>query len=354
MRGLIAARRPAAWHWHSAVAQLVELALDYLPSRKRLRYGDIDYDFEHGVNTTWAAPTLAVRLREIFTRGKYQPSEPELFTQILDELKIDSRALHVYRPGKRQGPHPADGFRLSVPSDHRGGDHSGAARRLRWKICSVIGASSRSALRLEAWLGDAREFPFPDEPMVVYLFNPFPADILREVLEDLRQIPCDDATRDLRDLPQPGARRCVPRDAVSAGNSSNGAVRDLSGGVAHSGRRSGCELAHLNSQTLIFTEQCNEEVCVVARPYSPFRNRQRGWRSAMKLAATVGGQMVFGSYDIGYSGVFQLNPAHRILNARLRGGVRGSATGMDLQRRQYRSRTWAAAINTRRFMLRRE
>jgi hypothetical protein len=36
-----------------------------------------------------------------------------------------------------------------------------------------------------------------------------------------------------------------------------------------------------------------------------------------EVAATVGGQVVFGSYDLGYSGVFQINPAHRILNARL-------------------------------------
>jgi hypothetical protein len=36
-----------------------------------------------------------------------------------------------------------------------------------------------------------------------------------------------------------------------------------------------------------------------------------------EIGATVGGQLVFGSYDMGYSGIFQLNPAHRILNAKL-------------------------------------
>src|SRR3569833_3911042 len=68
----------------AAFASVWELVLDYLPSRRRLRYGDIDYDFDYRVNTTWAAPALRVRLREIFTRGKYQPSEPELFHAIVN------------------------------------------------------------------------------------------------------------------------------------------------------------------------------------------------------------------------------------------------------------------------------
>jgi hypothetical protein len=36
-----------------------------------------------------------------------------------------------------------------------------------------------------------------------------------------------------------------------------------------------------------------------------------------EIGATVGGQVVFGSYNVGYSGVFQIDPAHRILDARL-------------------------------------
>jgi hypothetical protein len=45
---------------------------------------------------------------------------------------------------------------------------------------------NQKCFALEAWLGDAREFPFPAMPMLVYLFNPFPEDILRTVLERLR------------------------------------------------------------------------------------------------------------------------------------------------------------------------
>lgn len=38
-----------------------------------------------------------------------------------------------------------------------------------------------------------------------------------------------------------------------------------------------------------------------------------------EIAGTVGGQAVFGSYNLGYSGVWELNPAHRVVN----GGVAG-------------------------------
>ena len=43
------------------------------PSRRKSRYGDIDYDFEHGVNTTWANVSLRTRLRELLSEGQYQP-----------------------------------------------------------------------------------------------------------------------------------------------------------------------------------------------------------------------------------------------------------------------------------------
>jgi hypothetical protein len=40
---------------------------------------------------------------------------------------------------------------------------------------------------LESRQGDAREFVFPNEPTVLYLFNPFPEHVLREVLGNLRK-----------------------------------------------------------------------------------------------------------------------------------------------------------------------
>ena len=41
--------------------------------------------------------------------------------------------------------------------------------------------------RIEVVLEDAAKYEFPDEPLVVYLYNPFDADVLAEVLENLRR-----------------------------------------------------------------------------------------------------------------------------------------------------------------------
>lgn len=38
---------------------------------------------------------------------------------------------------------------------------------------------------IEARLGDATQFDFPREPLVIYLFNPFGADVLKKVLDNL-------------------------------------------------------------------------------------------------------------------------------------------------------------------------
>jgi hypothetical protein len=182
-RGLI--QREGLLHGTGAALRaLVELGLDYLPSRKRLRYGDIDYDFEHGVNTTWAAPTLAVRLRETFTRGKHQPSEPGLFKQILDELKIDHKRFTFIDLGSGKGR------TLLMASDYPfrriiGAEVIPELHAISLENLQRYQNDQQKCFGLEAWLGDAREFPFPNESMVVYLFNPFPADVLGIVLENL-------------------------------------------------------------------------------------------------------------------------------------------------------------------------
>lgn len=168
----------------TALRALVQLGLDYLPSRKRLRYGDIDYDFEYGVNTTWAAPTLAVRLRETFTRGVYQPSEPGLFKQILDELKINHERFTFIDLGSGKGR------TLLMASDypfHRiiGAEIIPELHEIALGNLQRYQSDQQKCFGLEAWLGDARDFTFPEESMVIYLFNPFPSDTLLVVLQKL-------------------------------------------------------------------------------------------------------------------------------------------------------------------------
>ncbi len=59
--------------------------------------------------------------------------------------------------------------------------------RLRKKILRAIAAKNQKCFAIESHCGDAREFQFPAEPTVLYLFNPFPEHVLRTVLANLRE-----------------------------------------------------------------------------------------------------------------------------------------------------------------------
>jgi hypothetical protein len=48
-------------------------------------------------------------------------------------------------------------------------------------------SSARKCNRITSLCMDAREFVFPDDPLVVYLFNPFPDYVLEIVLQNLRE-----------------------------------------------------------------------------------------------------------------------------------------------------------------------
>lgn len=184
LRGLV--RREGVLRGGRAAArEMWNLALDFLPSRKRLRYGDIDYDFDYGVNTTWAAPLFAVRLREVFTRGKYQPSEPGIFHEIISRLPIQHEHFTFLDLGSGKGR------TLLMASNYpfhkiMGAEIIPELHALAQENVKRYHSEKQKCFVLSTWMGNARDFPFPIEPMVVYLFNPFPLDILREVLERLR------------------------------------------------------------------------------------------------------------------------------------------------------------------------
>src|ERR1700733_13400481 len=60
---------------------------DSTPSRRRQRYGDMEYDWEHRVNTTSATVGWRARLRGLF-HSPYQPTEPSLFREMMASLPI--------------------------------------------------------------------------------------------------------------------------------------------------------------------------------------------------------------------------------------------------------------------------
>ncbi len=166
--------------------EFLDLLRDLTPERRRSRYGDIDFDVDHGVNTTWANVTMRTRIREWLSGGQYQPSEPMLFREILEALPV-----------------PADGFTFIDLGSGKGRTLLMASsypfhRIIGMELLEELNAvavqniaryhsDEQRCFALESHAGDARYFEFPPEPTLLYLFNPFPRHIWREVLANLQQ-----------------------------------------------------------------------------------------------------------------------------------------------------------------------
>ena len=164
---------------------LVEMLRDLTPGRRRSRYGDIDYDFDHGVDTTWATVSVRTKFRELLSGGQYQPSEPELFRRILRALPVEPDGFTFVDLGSGKGR------TLLMASDYAFRRIVGVELLAEFEVIArrnIAGyhAQQQKCFALESHRGDAREFVFPDEPIVLYLFNPFPEHVLRDVLANLR------------------------------------------------------------------------------------------------------------------------------------------------------------------------
>jgi len=61
---------------------------DSTPARRRQRYGDMEYDWEHRVNTTSGTVGWRERLLGIF-HSAYQPTEPGPFAEMIASLPMD-------------------------------------------------------------------------------------------------------------------------------------------------------------------------------------------------------------------------------------------------------------------------
>jgi SAM-dependent methyltransferase len=193
----------SAWRWWNNLAgregrlsatrklliALWEFVRDSTPERRRQRYGDADYDWDHRVNTTSAALSWRDRLLGVF-HSPYQPTEADLFRKMLEALREQTHAdFHDFvfidlGSGK--------GRTLLMASDYPfrriiGVELLPALHQAAQENLSKYRSESQKCFALEAICGDATEFPFPAEPIVLYLFNPFPESGLRRAIANLEQ-----------------------------------------------------------------------------------------------------------------------------------------------------------------------
>jgi SAM-dependent methyltransferase len=185
----VAAREGRVAATRQLIVALWEFARDSTPERRRQRYGDAEYDWEHRVNTTSAAVGWRERLLGVF-HSPYQPTESALFHEMLDALleqsHADFRGFVFVDLGSGKGrtllmasDYP---FRRVVGVELLPGLHASAQENL-----NKYRGESQKCFALESICTDATEFPFPAEPTVLYLFNPFPEAGLRRMIANLER-----------------------------------------------------------------------------------------------------------------------------------------------------------------------
>jgi hypothetical protein len=184
----IAAREGRVAATRQLLTALGEFVRDSMPERKRQRYGDADYDWDHHVNTTSAAVGWHDRLLGVF-HSAYQPSEPAIFREMLDALQqvgVDFRDFTFIDLGSGKGR------TLLMASDYPfrrivGIELLPALHRIAQENLSKYRREGQKCFILESVCADAREFVFPAEPSVLYLFNPLPEAGLRQVMVNLEE-----------------------------------------------------------------------------------------------------------------------------------------------------------------------
>ncbi len=168
------------------VAAFWRAVMELRPSRRKVRFGDLDYDWEHEVNTTRSDLGARTQFLSDLAGMRYFATEPWLFEEIMQALPINFQNFTFIDLGSGKGrallmaaPY---GFKKIIGVELMPEWHRVAEENIR-----KFAAGNPSASPMESLCMDARDFDFPAEPLVVYLFNPFWEPVFAVVLERLRQ-----------------------------------------------------------------------------------------------------------------------------------------------------------------------
>lgn len=178
---------------NKCAALLWEFLRDSMPDRRRQRYGDIDFDWDHRVDTTSATVSWRSRFLGLL-HSPYQATDPTLFREMLENLRIGFRSFVFIDIGSGKGrallmaaEYP---FQRIIGVELLPDLHCIAQQNI-----ANYKSESQKSFALEAVCCDAASFEFPSEPLVLYLFNPLPMPGLVRLLENLE--------RSLLDHPRP-------------------------------------------------------------------------------------------------------------------------------------------------------
>ena len=167
--------------------QAWELARDSMPDRRRSRFGDIDYDCDYGVDTTWARLPISVRLREVFTERLYQPTVPDEFSEIMQYLAtVDFTEYTFIDLGSGKGR--ALLLAAMYPFyEIAGVEVQQELHRIAEQNIANFDVPGQQCRNVWSRCLDARYYEFPPTPIILYLFNPFPDYVMKQVIANLEK-----------------------------------------------------------------------------------------------------------------------------------------------------------------------
>jgi hypothetical protein len=184
----VAERKGALTAARQLLTKITEFVRDSTPERRRQRYGDAEYDWEHRVNTTSGAVGWHDRLLGIF-HSPYQPTDSALFHEMLEAVRqqagdFDDFVFIDLGSGK--------GRTLLMASDYpfrriMGVELLPALHQIAQDNLRKYHGKQQKCFALESVCADAVQFAFPAEPTVLYLFHPLPESGMRRVIENLDQ-----------------------------------------------------------------------------------------------------------------------------------------------------------------------
>jgi SAM-dependent methyltransferase len=169
---------------HILLREIWDFIRESTPERRRRRYGDVEYDWNFPVDTTSATVSFRNRLLGVF-HSAYQPTEPPLFEEIMAAIPIEDPSTFLFLDlGSGKGrtllmasEYP---FRRILGVELLPDLHHVAQENIR-----KFKNTGQCCFTLESTCLDAREFVFPNEPTVLYLFHPFPATVFENVINNL-------------------------------------------------------------------------------------------------------------------------------------------------------------------------
>jgi SAM-dependent methyltransferase len=160
----------------------------FTPAGRRALEREIEFDRARGVDTrgTISLFELAIDSPNVRSGLRHETTRPDLFHSLIGSLPIDFRSSVFVDLGSGKGravllasEYP---FKRVVGVEFSRELHAIALRNIA--VCD------RSRVRcgsMEVLCQDAVQFDFPAEPLVIYLYNPFLAEIVRRVVERLER-----------------------------------------------------------------------------------------------------------------------------------------------------------------------